>query len=307
MDQSRQKQDQHRSASKNKQLAIEGGTIDADALSGEHLKDSSETTIFTQLNLPTRAIDNTGTNSIPQLINELCDKQSDFLKSLKSQASSIKSAIYNPANTADPLFSPNSYQFKQMQFYKNNIDLHSQQNLEMYRSMMENLDEKEFLRFLKTYRETKTIPPSKQSLISFQSGILEQSVVPDNDKASLIDQEEVPKEKSKFMNMQTQSLSLENSYIPIQKVANKSSSFFMNYISNKLHVRNEPHNLTAIMSNIIKDREQPKSHFYKSTNFANGDSSKDSPKYKSEQRFRPVNSKLLNFPAFAWFFIRIKM
>ncbi len=284
--------------------------IDLVDTDGEHLKDSSETTVFTTLNIPARS----ELNSVPGLLNEIFAKQeihsTEFLKSLKSQSTSIKSGMFQ-ANS-DVLTSSLQYpnQYKQMQYYKNNLDVQSQQNLEKYRAMMDNLDEEEFLKFLKIYRETKLVP-LKQSLISFKSTLdpnfyKAPTSIEESDKNSITGAENEICEQSqpqpKFMSLQTQSLSLENSYLPIQQTPSKLSNFYVNYISNKLNEKNEPNNLTVIMNNILGERsgEKGKKHFYKNKNFVNNHTSpSETIHFKSDQRFRPVNTKLVNLSAFA--------
>lgn len=300
----------------------------------DHLKDSSETTIITTLNGPTKSEVN---NQISGLIYELCVKQDfqhDFLKSLRSDTNSVKSG-YFPLSSDMPS-SPNSLANKRMQFYKTNLNIHQNQTIDKYRAMMENLDEEEFLKFLKVYRETKPIlqqqqQASKSSLVSFKSSMPASEFHPpsslNSEKTSVYDAEVQPAtlpspppsttaepapsiapEASKtFMNLQTQSLSLDNCYMsnPAPAQSNKKlSSFYVNYIANKLGERPNPNSshINHLMNNLVADRA-PKEKLFGNRNFtANSSYSRSNMKnqnmkFKSEQRFRPM--KVLNFPAFA--------
>lgn len=276
--------------------------LDLNDPEGEHLKDSSENTIFTTLNNPLKS----ETGTIPDFLYEICSKQeirNEFLRSIKSQTNSIKSGAYAHSEI---LNSPTSTSFKRMQYYKSNLDLHSQQNLDKYRGMMENLDEEEFVKFLQAYRQAKNVPAPKGSSSSFKSSINDfKSPGSSDDKISTVTQDEVVNEHSKFMNLQTQCLSLENSYLPLNKAntQKKVPNFYVNYISNKMHVKNEPHNLTAIMNNIMNDRKdkglfptQPNASTNKS--FTKSRPNNEATKSVNEKRFRPP-MKILNFPAFA--------
>lgn len=286
----------------------------------DHLKDSSETTIFTSLNAPTKSETK---SQISGLIYQLCVKQDfqhEFLKSLKSGTNSIKSG-YFPVSS-DVLNSPNSLANKRMQFYKTSND--SSQTIDKYRSMMENLDEEEFLKFLKVYRETKPIIPqqhAKASLASFKHEFKPPSSL-NSEKTSVCDQENqrgvspeptetadldmsprapmAAPEPPRFMNLQTQSLSLDNSYLAPAQSATKPPNFYVNYISNKLGDKHDSY--PYLMNNLIADRS-PKENLFANRNFtANSSYSRSNMKnqnikFKSEQRFRPM--KMLSFPAFA--------
>ncbi len=284
--------------------------IDLIDTEGEHLKDESATTIFTTLNIPARS----EINSIPGILNEIFVKQeipaNDFLKSLKSQSASVKSGIFQTHSdvVANSFQYPiSSVQYKQMQYYKNNFDVQSQQTVEKYRAIMENLDEQEFLKFLKAYRETKIEPPPKQSLISFKSTTDSNDfkASPSLDENLVIStgnqHQDETQPHTKFMNLQTQFLSLENSYLPIKQTPNKMSNFYVSYISNKLNEKNEPNNLTAIMNNILVGNKsgKDKKNFYKDKNFLNNQTTtNESTKFKSDRRFRPTSTKLVNSTAF---------
>lgn len=300
----------------------------------DHLKDSSETTIITTLNGPTKSEAN---NQISGLIYELCVKQDfqhEFLKSLRSDTNSVKSG-YFPLSSDMPS-SPNSLANKRMQFYKTNLNIHQNQTIEKYRAMMENLDEEEFLKFLKVYRETKPIlqqqqQASKSSLVSFKSSMPVSEFHPpsslNSEKTSVYDAEvqpvtlpspppsttaepapsTAPEPSKTFMNLQTQSLSLDNCYMsnPAPTASNKKlSNFYVNYISNKLGERPNPNSahINHLMNNLVAD-PPPKEKLFGNRNFtANSSYSRSnmknqSMKFKSEQRFRPM--KVLNFPAFA--------
>ena len=292
---------------------------------GEHLKDSSETTIFTSPNVaPTRLDLNSSKVPPSSLLNNILilkqEHQNEFLKSLKTQSNSIRSGIIFQTNSTD-IFSMNnsnsnaSYR-QQMQIYKKNVDMHSQQTIEKYRAIMNNLGEAEFINFLKTYRETKTISPNfsgvkQQSVESFKPTNTVSSIEPNSiseinscDKLSVlshIDNDDDDFVQRKFMNLQTQSISLENSYIPIKQQprsqgnSNKMSNFYVNYISNKLMGKSEPHNLTAITNNILSDRqEETKQQFYKNMHYLSNNNASSNKKkangshlqFKSGQRFR---------------------
>ena len=276
--------------------------LDLNDQEGEHLKDSSETTIFTTIKDPLRS----ETGTIPDFLYEICTKQemrNEFLRSIKSQTNSIKSYAQS-----DIISSPTSTSFKRMQYYKSNLDLHSQQKLDKYRGMMENLGEEEFVKFLQAYRQAKNVPAPKRSSSSYKGSMndFKSPGSSNDDKISTVTQDEVVNEHSKFMNLQTQCLSLENSYLPLNKAntQKKVPNFYVNYISSKMHVKNEPHSLTAIMNNIISDRKDnglyptTQSNVPTSQSYTKSRSINETKKARNEKRFRPP-MKILNFPAFA--------
>ena len=153
---------------------------------------------------------------------------------------------------------------------------------------MDNLGEEEFIKFLKLYRETKSIGSMKSTSKSNFSvtNLTVDSAVNNQDQPGV----------SNFVNMQTQCLSLQN-----RESSKRMPSFFVNYVNNKLHVK------THDVKNLVGDKtDNLNNTFYPSAtlkNFANNITNQTSNqpknhafKIKAEQRFRPM--KILNFPAF---------
>ena len=234
----------------------------------EHLKDTSETTIYSSLNNKS----NKSANLYDDLVNH---NHNEFIKGLHSQTGSIETPS-----------TPGSIQFKRMQFYRTNLDLN--QNMLKYKHIMDNLGEEEFIKFLKLYRETKSIGSMKSTSKSNFSvtNLTVDSAVNNQDQPGV----------SKFVNMQTQCLSLQN-----RESSKRMPSFFVNYVNNKLHVK------THDVKNLVGDKtDNLNNTFYPSAtlkNFANNITNQTSNqpknhafKIKAEQRFRPM--KILNFPAF---------
>ena len=232
----------------------------------EHLKDTSETTIYSSLNNKS----NKSANLYDDIVNH---HQNEFIKGLHSQTGSNETPS-----------TPGSTQFKRMQFYRTNLDLN--QNVLKYKHIMDNLGEEEFIQFLKLYRETKSMGSMKSnSKSNFSATNLTVGDIEANQDTN----------RSKFLNMQTQCLSLQS-----RESSKRVPSFFVNYVNNKLHVKHDVKSLVDDKTNNLNSTFYPNATLKNFTNNITNQSSNQQKNHafniKAEQRFRPM--KILNFPAF---------